>query len=124
MLFILVSEIYLTPNQLSISIIHVCDLLMATIMVTKRPWTIKYNIHTSSVSEYCNYLNYWCCIAGMELRVENLITKVVITMVTKRPCIPVAHVNGFSGMHDIHFTQMAILRMHTTDSNLCHFGVI
>ena len=39
---------------------------------------------------------------GMALRVdlllEIIITKVVITMVTKRPCIPIAQINGFSGM--------------------------
>ena len=49
-------------------------------------------------SNILDYLNYWCCTAEMELRIENLITKVVITMVTKRPCIPVAHINGFSAM--------------------------
>ena len=36
----------------------------------------------------------------MALRVYLLlkITKVVITMVTKRPCIPIVQINGFSGM--------------------------
>ena len=40
----------------------------------------------------------------MALRVDLLlkITKVVTTMVTKRPCIPVAQINGLSCRDDIH----------------------
>ena len=34
-----IQYLIITPNQLSISI-HACGLLVVTIMVTKRPWTI------------------------------------------------------------------------------------
>ena len=48
----------------------------------------------------------------MALRVDLLlkikITKVVITMVTKRHCIPVAQINGLSGMMYIQID----IRMH------------
>ena len=52
----------------------------------------------------------------MALRVDLLlkITKVVITMVTKRLCIPVAQINGLSGMHDVHSDQHS----HAHSSNL------
>ena len=46
----------------------------------------------------------------MALRVDLLlkITKVVITMATKRHCIPVAQINGLSGMMYIQID----IRMH------------
>ena len=65
---------------------------------TKRPCTIIRFILHQVQSNILDYLNYWCCTAEMELRIENSVTKVVITMVTKRSCIPVAHINSFSRM--------------------------
>ena len=49
----------------------------------------------------------------MVLRVDLLskITKVVTTMITKRPCIPVAQINGLSGMTDRHSHTLKIFIM-------------
>ena len=52
----------------------------------------------------------------MALRVDLLlkITKVVTTMITKRPCIPVAQINDLSGMTDRHSHVLKIFIMIAT----------
>ena len=51
---------------------------------TKRPCTIITFILHQVQSNILDYLNCWCCTAEMELRIENLITKVVITIWLQR----------------------------------------
>ena len=85
-------SIYLTPNKLLIGI-HVCGLSVVTIMVTKKPWT---NTASGSVTILFSVAMYKGDDTqdGFTLK----ITKLVSTIVTNRPCIPVAQINGFSGM--------------------------
>ena len=61
----------------------------------------------------------------MELGIENLITKVVTTMVTKRPCIPVGDLHqaldlhSFHGARKVHGRRTSLKGGHGTSVHIC-----
>ena len=89
---------------------------------TKRPCTIiTFVLHQVQ----SNILNYWCCTAEKELGIENLITKVVITMVTKRPYIPVGDLRQasdsqtFRGARKVRGRRTSLKGWHGASVRVC-----